>query len=64
MVFRVRHGQGFLNLVGSVGRRPTRKKVSGPFVRGPIILRAEVWRAPPEKTKAQPERKSRAVRRI
>ena len=64
VVFRVRHGQGFLNHVGSVGRRPTRKKVSGPFVRGPIILTPEVWGAPPEKTKAQPTRESRAVRRI
>ena len=27
VVFRFRHGQGFLNHIGSVGRRPTRKKL-------------------------------------
>ena len=64
VVFRVRYGQGFLNLVGSVGRRPTRKKFRAPFVRWADYTQTWVWGAPPEKTKAQPARKSRAVRRI
>ena len=60
MVFRFRHGQGFLNHIGSVGRRPTRKKVTGPLSVGPMRLRPEVRGAPPEKTKTQAQRENRA----
>ena len=44
VVLYLRHGQGFHPDLGSVGRGPTHKKVSGPFVRwslavGPVTLR-------------------------
>ena len=43
---------------------PHVKKFRAHLFVGPIILTPEVWGAPPEKTKAQPARESRAVRRI
>jgi hypothetical protein len=53
VVFRVRHGQGFLPHIGPVGRRPTRKRFRAHLFVGPFILTPEVrGGAPPEKTKA------------